>query len=292
VPDEDKGDFEINAKGSIAMVERAIQEQTYAQLLPLSINPVWGQDPKKLFAQFLKTKRLNPKDTEYSEADLKRIQTTRPPPAPQVQAAQINASAKLHAIEMQGQQRLEEIQAEAQHDQSSLVAGGTTPHEASAMAKIRDSQIRAETARYVEDSRASAEAARAEKELEIARTDGEYRMQELQVQRELALLEYANKQNLTLLQVKGQLANTALQLRVKGQLQQADHQMQAAEAQTDREHEKDLHQTGLEHDMEKHTTGLEADAQAAKLAAQATKDAAKVKAKTAAKPKPKAKAGK
>jgi hypothetical protein len=288
VPDEDKGDFQIDAKGSIAMVERAIQEQTYAQLLPLALNPAWGQDPKKLFSQFLKTKRLNPEDTAYSEADLKKIQSTPPPPPPQVQAAQINAATKVHVTEMQGDQRLKEIQAEAQHDQSSLVAGGTTPHEASAMAKIRDSQIRAETARYVEDSRATAEAARAEKELEIARTDGEYRMRELQMQRDILLLTYAQKQNLTLTQVKGQLANTALQLHAKNELQQTDQAFQASENQVDREHEKDLHQTGLEHDMEKHQTGLEADAETAKPGSAGAKDAAKVKAKPAAKAKPKA----
>jgi hypothetical protein len=256
VADEDKGDFQINARGSIAMVERAIQEQTYAQLLQLSLNPAWGQDPKKLFSQYLKTKRLNPKDTEYSPEDLARIQSTPPPPPPQVQAAQINAATKLHVADMQGQQRLQEIQAEAQHDQASLVAGGTTPHEAMALARIREAQIRAESTRDVEASRANAEAARAQKELEIAQTDGDYKLKMLEMQRDILILEYAQKQNLQLTQVKGQLANTALQIRAKHELTGADQAFQASENEIDRHVDLHMHHTSL-------------DAQAQQAAAQA-----------------------
>lgn len=254
IPDEDKGDFQINAKGSIAMVERAIQEQTYAQLLPLTMNPIWGQDPKKMFAQFLRTKRLSPKDTEYSPADLQRMQSTPPPAPPQVQVAQINAATKLHVVEMQQAQHLKEAQAGAAQDGQA----GVTPHAASAVAQIRREEIRAETSRYVENSRAHAEAARAEKDLEVARTDGQFRIQELQLRSELALLEYANKQHLTLLQVKGQLANTALQIRAKHELQQAEHQLTAVEGHQDRQ--IDLH---------KHGTKLEAEVEAAKQSASA-----------------------
>jgi hypothetical protein len=267
VADTDKGDLEINARGSMAMVERAIQEATYAQLLQVTANPVWGQDPKKVFAQFLKTKRLNPEDTAYSEADLQRIQNTPPPPPPQVQAAQVNAAAKLHAIDMQGQQRLQEIQAETAHEQAALTAGGTTPHEAMAMARIEEARIRAQSAEYTEDSRASAEAARAQKELEIANADGWYKLKLAEMQRDILLLEYAQKQNLTLMQVKGQLANTALQVRAKHDLQGADQQFQASENMLDRS--VDLH---------KHHTGLAADAQQA----QQTADAAPPTAPTGA----------
>lgn len=265
IPDEDKGDFEINARGSIAMVERAIQEQTYGQMLELSLNPTWGQDPKKMFAQFLRTKRLNPEDTAYSEADLQRIQQTPPPPPPQVQVAQVNAAAKLHVVEMQGQQSMQEIQAEAQ------VAGGTDGgHGVRAAADVERERIKANALLQAEGSRANAEAARAEKELEIAQVAANASIEELRMKRELALLDYASKHNLTLMQVKGQLANTALQIQAERELQGADHQLQQAEGEAQRGHEVD-----------KHDKQLEADAAAAKLAAKTKVAAAK---KTAAKP--------
>lgn len=261
VPDTDKALFTINARGSTAMVEKVVQEATFPGLINMALNPAFGQNPKKLFASYMRSKRLDPTETAYTAAELAAMPP--PPPPPQVQVAQINAGTKLHTVDMQGQQRLQELQASAQLDEQRLVQGGSTPHEASSMARIRDSEIRAETARYVEDSRARAEAARAEKELEVAQTDGNFRLRELEAQREILLLEYANKQNLTLMQVKGQLANTALQMRAKHQLQDTAHAFQAQES--DVGHAVDLH---------KHHTQLAAHVQAAQDAADATREAA------------------
>ena len=91
VPEEEKGDWVINARGSIAMVERSIQEQVLAQILPLSKDPAFGWNPKKLAARFLKTKRIDPRDVEYTEEELAKMAQQPPPEDPRITAAKIKA---------------------------------------------------------------------------------------------------------------------------------------------------------------------------------------------------------
>jgi hypothetical protein len=43
VPDDEKGEFTINAHGSVALVEQAIQDQTIAQMGPMVERPgLWA----------------------------------------------------------------------------------------------------------------------------------------------------------------------------------------------------------------------------------------------------------
>lgn len=93
VPDDEKGDFAINATGSIAMVERAIQEQVLAQMLPLSKDPAYGWNPKKLAARFLKAKRIDARDVDYTEEELQNIAKQPQPEDPVIAAAKIRAAS-------------------------------------------------------------------------------------------------------------------------------------------------------------------------------------------------------
>lgn len=93
VPEDEKGDFEINAKGSSAMVERAIQEEVLAQMLPLSKDPAFGWNPKKLAARFLKAKRIDARDVEYTEEELQNMAKQPPPEDPAITAAKIRAAS-------------------------------------------------------------------------------------------------------------------------------------------------------------------------------------------------------
>lgn len=99
VPDDEKGEFTINAHGSVALVERAIQDQTIAQMANMVLNPVYGADPKKWFKMFVRTKRLDPAEIAYTEEEQKRIDSAPPPVAPQVQAAQIRAAVDVKKTE-------------------------------------------------------------------------------------------------------------------------------------------------------------------------------------------------
>ena len=93
VPEDEKGDWVINAKGSIAMVERAIQEQVLAQMLPLSKDPAFGWNPKKLAARFLKAKRIDPREVEYTEEEMAQMAKQPPPEAPAVIVAKVRAES-------------------------------------------------------------------------------------------------------------------------------------------------------------------------------------------------------
>jgi len=154
VPDEEKGDFQIDAHGSIALVERAIQDQTILQMGAMVVNPAFGINPEKWFEQLAKSKRLNPKEFRYTEAEKEKMAQKQPPPAPAVQAAQVRAASaeKIAAAELQA-----------------------------------DTQARQES---------------------------------LAMERELAMLKYANDRGLTLEQVKAQLAEAAMKINLQRELSQ------------------------------------------------------------------------
>jgi hypothetical protein len=89
VSDSMKGDFNIDAHGSVAMVERAIQDATIAQMGPLTLNPAYGMDPKRWAVQMVKSKKLNPADFKYSPEEQKRLDEKPPPEDPRITAAKI-----------------------------------------------------------------------------------------------------------------------------------------------------------------------------------------------------------
>jgi hypothetical protein len=234
VPDEEKGDFNINAHGSSALVERAIQDKTIEQMSNLVANPAFGIDPKRWFKTFMKTKRLDPRDVCYTEAEQAKIDAQPPAPPPTVQAAQVRVQGALQVQQQKDQAALQQVSQEAAHEQQLLQAGGTTPHMASATARIEQEKIRATSAENVEASRSHAEAARADKELQIATQNGQFEIQKMQLQRDLAILEYSQQHNLTLEQVKVDMAKTAMQEQTKRQLASAELQLATNEGNQNR----------------------------------------------------------
>lgn len=93
VPTDAKGDFSINAHGSAALVERAIQDDILAQLLPLSLQPAYKLDPAMTMAELLKAKRFDPRNFKRSDEEQEQVDAQPPPKAPQVQAAEIRAAS-------------------------------------------------------------------------------------------------------------------------------------------------------------------------------------------------------
>jgi hypothetical protein len=249
VPDEEKGDFNINAHGSSALVERAIQDKTIESMSQLVANPAFGIDPKRWFKTYMKTKRLDPRDVQYTEAEQEKMDKQPPPPAPVVQAAQVRVQGALQVQQQKDQTTLQQVNQEATHEQQMLQAGGTTPHMAMATARIEQERIRATTAETVEASRAHAEAARADKELEVATQNGQFELQKMQLQRDLAILEYSQKHNLTLEQVKADLAKTAMQEQTKRQLAAAEMQLTQNEGAADRGHDMSKHLQNMQQDQ-------------------------------------------
>lgn len=181
VPNEEKGEFQIDAHGSIALVERAIQDQSIAQMGNMAANPLYGLDPKKWVRLFLKSKRLNPDDVMYSEEEQAKLDAAPPPEAPAVQVAKINADTQIKLGVMQQTSDQQTAQAEGQ-----IAAAAHT----------------------LEVGTAQTEQQRVHGELTI-------KANQIEMDHQRALLLYANQQKISLDAAKAELAKTAMQLQTE-----------------------------------------------------------------------------
>ncbi len=164
-----KGDFDIDARGSSALLVRDIQNQAFTNLLAAGSNPVFAKfiDPKKLFEKALTAQHIQPQDVMKTDEQIaQEEELARQNPAPQdprIQAAMINA-----------QSRQVEAQARAEADTQEVV-------------------LRKEIA---EDNHLRA-------------------LAELELRREIALLNYARDNKVTLDNAKKDLAIAAMRERGK-----------------------------------------------------------------------------
>lgn len=168
VPNDEKGDFRIIAKGSAVLVERAIADQSLVNLGPFVKDPAFGGHPRRWFTEVLKAQRLDPRTLQNTPEEQEKADkaAAQQPQLPQVQVAQIRAEVEA--------QRL---------------------------------------AATVQDNAADRDLH--EKEV---RTQATIDLSELELKRELAMLDYANRNNVTLQQVQAKLADTTLKLRTQEKL--------------------------------------------------------------------------
>lgn len=106
--EEEKGLFIVDARSSSVLVERDIQNKGMIQLLGASVNPAYGADPRKAYAEAAKAMKIDPKRLQYSDEEWeKRQQAQAPQPMPQVEVAKIRAEAdtKISAAEMEHETR-------------------------------------------------------------------------------------------------------------------------------------------------------------------------------------------
>lgn len=97
-PDDAKGDFQVDARGSSALVERDLQQQSLPQLLGLSVNPAYGLDPELLMQEILKSMRLDTKGLLLSDEKKAEMASRPPPKDPRIEAAEIMAKSKGDAL--------------------------------------------------------------------------------------------------------------------------------------------------------------------------------------------------
>ena len=195
VPEEEKGDFQINAHGSIVLVERAIQDQTLLWMSNVVMNPAFGLDPEKWITEMLKSKRMDPRTFSLSDEDKAKRQQQPPPMAPAVQAAQIRAQSDLQKTQMT-------LQADGQVAQME----NTTEIQRIKTEADRDTIY------------ANAERERTTQDIQV-------RMAELQIKKDLAVLEYATQQKISLDEVKAGLAKESMRLNVQKELAGAEQML-------------------------------------------------------------------
>ena len=193
--DAAKGDFQIDARGSTALVERDMQNQQIMQMGSLVANPAFGLDPEKWLSEMLKSQRLDPKRFQMDEEKKAAMAQQPPPVAPQIEAAKIRAEADLQKVQIVAQKDVQIAQMDAQ----------------AAMQKVQLDTDR--DAIYVQ-SQANRDQIAADakfRELELKR-------EELLIKRELAMLEYANTNRVTLDKIKADLAKKAMEINATKEL--------------------------------------------------------------------------
>jgi hypothetical protein len=174
--DEDiKGDFQIDARGSSALLVRDMQSQALIQLGAFSGN---GEIAPMInweawFKEVLKAQHIDPTDIMKSEAEIEAAKNQPPQATPE----QIRAQAQLQVAQIRGQAQLMTAKA-----------------------------------------RQEGEIAYAQTEAQMAHDNHMMRLQELQLQRDLAILQYVQQHKITIEQAKADLAKTAMQEETKRQV--------------------------------------------------------------------------
>jgi hypothetical protein len=102
-PDEAKGDFTVNARGSSALIERDSQAQQLMQLLAMAPNPAYGLDPELITGEVLKSWRITPKSVQLSDEKKAEMANRKPPEDPRVTVANINKAVKEDEIVAEAQ---------------------------------------------------------------------------------------------------------------------------------------------------------------------------------------------
>jgi len=105
--DDEKGDFQIDARGSSALVERDLNAQAVLQMGDQVLNPIFGLDPKKWAEESLKAQRLDPKKFQYDDDKWQEIveKMLEPPPDTALEVAQIRAEATIQVKDMDNQMK-------------------------------------------------------------------------------------------------------------------------------------------------------------------------------------------
>lgn len=95
----EKGDFQIDARGSTALYERDAENQAVLQMAPLVEKKEYKINPAKWIVEAFKAQKLDPKRFQYTDEEWKKIaeeEAKKPPPkAPAVEAAEIRAKASV-----------------------------------------------------------------------------------------------------------------------------------------------------------------------------------------------------
>lgn len=127
--EEIKGDFQIDARGSSALMIRDIQNQAFMNLLAAAANPVFGiyLDTEKLFRKALQAQHVDPEEVFKSEEEIEQIkeQMKNPqqqPPDPRIAAAQIRAQTDMQKVQAQNQGDMAELQTRLAIKQADIAA--------------------------------------------------------------------------------------------------------------------------------------------------------------------------
>jgi len=111
-----KGDFQVNARGSSALVERSVQSQELIGVVQLALNPAYGKSPKKAMDEYLRSRRFDPASFDFSEEEKTQMAQQQAPEDPRIAAAKIMAESRLKDIQVRQQGDQGMLQSKQQFD--------------------------------------------------------------------------------------------------------------------------------------------------------------------------------
>jgi hypothetical protein len=94
VPDDEKGDYKVDTSGALAIIEKALQDQTLLAMGSMLANPEFRINPAKWFEEWARSKRLVPSNFQYTEAEWAEKMKQPPPEDPRITAAKIGAESR------------------------------------------------------------------------------------------------------------------------------------------------------------------------------------------------------
>ena len=174
----EKGDYKIIARGSSALVERDIQNQTIAQMGAMVVNPAFGIDPKRWVAEYFKSQRLDPRNFQYTEEEMQQMAEAAAQ-APQQDPNQVRAEAMIQTAN---------IRANAELQKATLVQNSD----------VQELNLKAQEANL----------------------ERQHQRELAQMSYQMKLMEFAEKRNLSLEQLKAQLAEVAMKEKNKREIYQ------------------------------------------------------------------------
>ncbi len=181
VPDDEKGDYQVDTSGAMALIEKALQDQFIPQLVQASVNPAYDLHPGRCMEALLRTKRLPPEQFQLTDAEKEAKAKMPPPKAPAVEAAEIRAKAQVETAQSRDQLTAHKIDVDTDRD------------------------------RKYNESLAARDAATVN-----------MRLEEMKLQRDLKMLDYALQERISLQEAKVRLADTTMKLQVQRELAGAD----------------------------------------------------------------------
>ncbi len=168
-PDNCKGDFQIDARGSSALIERDIQNQSIMQLGSLVQNPSFGIDPKKWIRELLKSQRLDVKNFEFDDEEWKQI-------VEQMSQPQQAADPRLEVEQMRQQTAQAKMQSENELAQTEMQFKADQA-ERDRQLKMFFEQVRAEDNKLIEAGK---------QQLTAAQIEAKYQEHQEKVQSDMA----------------------------------------------------------------------------------------------------------
>lgn len=114
--DEMKGDFNIDARGSSALIEKDSANQALLQMGQYVTNPIFKKDPVKWIDATLKAYHLDPDTLDYDDEEWQTLveQMSQPPADPKLEIAQLQNETTMQIAQFTAQRNAENKQFDAQ----------------------------------------------------------------------------------------------------------------------------------------------------------------------------------